>query len=607
MAGLIPEEIVETIRSRADIVQIISQYVTLQKKGRNYVGRCPFHQDSDPSFTVAPEKQIFHCFGCSTGGNVFKFIMLQHNYSFPEAVKMLGEEVGIVVPETYSPQVRELLRKKENAWQINALAKDFYQSTLIQHPEASKAKAYVDQRGLNGETVKDFGIGYALASWDALIKYMHKKGVSTADLLSVGLVASGERNVYDRFRSRLMFPIADARDRVVGFGGRVLDEGSPKYLNTAETDFFNKGGILYGLNRAKQSIKEMGYCVIVEGYMDVVTAHQYGVSNAVASLGTSLTKEHGQLIMNFTKEVVIAYDTDVAGVAAAVRGLDILQLLGCRVRVLSLPEGKDPDEFLRARGVEQWKRQIEKSFSLIDFKIQRALSKYNNEAGFKDAVLEEILPSLVAIPGELEKNEAIRQIAAQLFTSYHVVLEQVQKLTNTKKLTGNSLKKSIIPDKVIHNKHNIDIKKDNVNFGEIAENGLIRLIIEDSSLMDQVTESLTGNFFQNDFYREVYAKLLDIHERGESYVLSAVFDYLAEEYQGRLSALIMKPIPGENFQLLVNSYIKAIRRRQLIERRWQLQSELADAEKAGDFEHITRILREINFADQTLKGGEMLQ
>jgi DNA primase len=269
--------------------------------------------------------------------------------------------------------------------------------------------------------------------------------------------------------------------------------------------------------------------------------------------------------------------------------------------VLSIPEGKDPDEYLRARGLDQWKHQVENATPLIEFKIQRALAKYKNGAMFKDAVLEEVLPALASMPGELEKNEAIRLVAARLFTSYHVVAEQLQRFSN------NNPKKVTEPDKIVKIKHNINIKRNNADFGKKAEYGLLRLIIEDDKLINTVANALPGNFFQDNFCYDIYAKILDIYKRSYSYTLSTVFDYLEEEYQKKLSAMLMEPVPGENPELLVKGYINAIKRRQLLEHRRQLQDALAVAEKAGDYEEITRILREIGFADQTLKGGEMLQ
>ncbi|SFR00177.1 DNA primase [Desulfoscipio geothermicus] len=598
MGGYIPEEILENIRLRADIVQVISEYVNLQKKGKNYVGPCPFHQESDPSFTVTPDKQIFYCFGCNKGGNVFKFIMLQHNLSFPEAVRLLGERVGVAVPDGYSPRVRARLRREEKAWKINALAGDYFHSLLLRHPAAAKAREYLAGRGLTPEIIRDFNLGYALPAWDDLIKFMQGKGVGIQDLLEVGLAVEGERKAYDRFRDRLMFPICDSRGRVVGFGGRVLGEGVPKYLNTAETAYFSKSKILYGLNRARSYMRELGYAIITEGYMDTIAAHQFGISNAVASLGTSLTQEHGRLLMNYTREVIIAYDADAAGVAAAVRGLDILQQQGFRVRVLALPEGKDPDEFLRARGPEAWKRQVENAVSLVEYKLQVALEKYKNAPSGKEAVLEEVLPTLAVINGELEKNEAVKLVAARLYTSYHVVAEELRKFTD------NQRKKATNPDKIVKNKHNINIRKNVVDFGERAEYGLLRLMLEDTDTINIITDTLPGNFFKNSFCRGVFAKMLEIVRQSPANTLSVLLDYLDDEYQQRLSALLMEPLPGDNLEEMLHGFISAIKRRQLMEYRHELQTALTGAEKSGNLEEIIRILREIDLTDKTLKGGK---
>jgi DNA primase len=598
MGGYIPEEVLENIRLRADIVQVISEYVNLQKKGKNYVGPCPFHQESDPSFTVTPDKQIFYCFGCNKGGNVFKFIMLQHNLSFPEAVRLLGERVGVAVPDGYSPRVRARLRREEKAWKINALAGDYFHSLLLHHPAAAKAREYLAGRGLTPEIIRDFNLGYALPAWDDLIKFMQGKGVGIQDLLEVGLAVEGNHKAYDRFRNRLMFPICDSRGRVVGFGGRVLGEGVPKYLNTAETAFFSKSKILYGLDRARLYLRELGYAIITEGYMDTIAAHQFGITNAVASLGTSLTQEHGRLLMNYTREVIIAYDADAAGVAATVRGLDILQQQGFRVRVLALPEGKDPDEFLRARGPEAWKRQLENAVPLVEYKLQVALEKYKNAPSGKEAVLEEILPTLAVINGELEKNEAVKLVAARLYTSYHVVAEELRKFIDSQR------KKAINPDKIAKNKHNINIRKNVVDFGERAEYGLLRLILEDSDNINIITDALPGNFFKNSFCRAVYAKILEINRQSTANLLSVLLDYLDDEYQQRLSALLMEPLPGDNPEEMLHGFISAIKRRQLTEYRHELQSALTGAEKSGNQEEIMRILREIDLIDKTLKGGK---
>lgn len=601
MGGYIPEEILENIRLRADIVQVISNYINLKKKGKNYIGSCPFHHESDPSFTVTPEKQIFYCFGCNAGGNVFKFIMMQHNVSFPEAVKMLGEKVGVAVPDGYSPQVRERLHREEKAWKINELAKDFFHKVLMQHSEASIARDYLDSRGITSEINKDFSLGYALSGWDSLIKFMQTKGVSVHDLLEVGLAAKGERKAYDRFRSRLMFPIMDARGHVVGFGGRVLGEGIPKYLNTSETDFFSKGKVLYGLDRARQHILKEGYAIITEGYMDTIAAYQYGITNTVASLGTSLTKEHGRLMMNYTREVVIAFDADTAGVAAALRGLEILQELGFRIRVLSLPEGKDPDEFLRIRGADEWKKQVVNAASLVEFKLQTAIDKFKNVPASKEAVLDEVLPTLAVLNNELEKNEAVKLVAARLYTSYHAVAEELYRFSNKHR------KKTVDSDRNVKNKHNINISKNRIDFGRKAEYGLLKLMLEDNKTIDIVNSKLTGNFFKDFFCHEIYEKILDIYSESSLKNISILFDYLEEEYQQKLSALLIERIPGENTQGMLMGYISALKRRQLLEHREELQVGLAGAEKSGNHEEMARILNELVLIDKSLKGGEMLQ
>ncbi|WP_169726472.1 DNA primase [Desulfotruncus alcoholivorax] len=590
VGGYIPGEILDNIRNRADIVRIISSYVSLQKKGKNYVAPCPFHHETEPSFTVTPEKQIFYCFGCNLGGNVFKFLMLQHNISFPEAARMLGDMVGVPVPEGFSPQTRERLRQEEKAWKINSLASEFFHNVLLRHPGAEAARMYLKNRGVAIDTIKNFNLGYALAEWDALIRFMKDKGVGAGNLVDVGLAVSNNNKTYDRFRSRLMFPINDSRGRVTGFGGRVLDQSNPKYLNTPETDYFNKGKILYGLDKARQHIREAGYVIITEGYMDAITAHQYGIKNTVASLGTSLTREHGKLLASQTREVIIAYDADAAGMAAALRGLDILQEAGCRVRVLHLPEGKDPDEFLRARGHEEWQHQVEKAMPLVEFKLQMALEKYKNVAASKDAILEEVLPNVAAISAELEKTEAIQMVASRLYTSFHAVAEELHRFCK------NNPKKRTNPDKIAKNKHNI-IRKNRIKFGDKAEYGLLRIMLEDASTITKVASEIKGNFFIDTFCSCVYDHLLEI-SASSFYSPSALFDRLEEEHQQKLGMLLMEPIPGEDIKALLPGYIAAIKRKRLLQYRNELVIALANAEKSGNSEEVDRILHEISIADK---------
>ena len=596
MGGFIPEEILENVRLRADIVQVISDYVPLQKKGKNHVGNCPFHRETAPSFTVTPEKQMFYCFGCHVGGNVFKFIMLQHNVAFPEAVKMLGDRFGVAVPDSYSPQVKEKLRREEKAWQINALARDYFHYTLVKRPEGTPAWDYLAKRGIPPEVVGDFKLGFAPAGWDELLKFMRGKNINSRDLLEVGLAVSGDRTVYDRFRSRLMLPITDALGRVAGFGGRVLGDGVPKYLNTPETDFFSKGKVLYGLDKARQHIREAGHVIITEGYMDTIAAHQFGVSNTVASLGTSLTREHGRLLISYAREVIIAFDADAAGVAAAVRGLEILQELGCRVRVITLPRGKDPDEFLHEQGAVKFRRQVEQAEPLVEFRLRKAAEKYGSNAYSKEAVLGEMLPVLDAMQSEVEKSEAMKLVASRLHINYHVLAEECRRFSNQQR------KKRTKSDNITNNKHNI-ISKKRDDFGERAELGLLKLMLEDEDRIDPISMALPGNFFKNPFCRGVYDKILDLKKQGSVHS-SVLFDYLEEENQRKLGALLMEPVPGDNLDNIMAGYISAIKRRQRMEQCLELQAALVEAEKTGDFTEEQRILSKLHSLNTLLKGGK---
>jgi len=597
VGGFIPEEILENVRVRADIVQVISEYVHLQKKGKNYVGNCPFHQESSPSFTVTPEKHMFYCFGCSAGGNVFKFIMLQHNVTFPEAVKMLGDRFGVAVPDGYTPQIRERLRREEKAWRINALARDYFHDILVKSPQGATARDYLARRGITREIIDNFKLGFALPAWDDLIKIMQGKGFGVRDLLEVGLAVSGDRKTYDRFRSRLMFPITDVLGRVAGFGGRVLDDGLPKYLNTPETEYFSKGRILYGLEKARQAVRDTGYMIITEGYMDTIAAHQYGIANTVAALGTSLTREHGRLLMNYAGEIIIAFDADAAGVAASLRGLDILQEMGCRVRVLSLPEGKDPDEFLQARGAEDFRLQIEQAMPLVEYRLKQAMEKHGHTPFKKEAVLGEMLPVLAAMNSELERTEGIKLVASRLVTGYHVIAEELTRFSNQQR------KKWTKSDNITNNKHNI-INRERSDFGARAELGLLKLMLEDTGRLNQVTGALPGNFFKNQFCRGIYNKVLGLMQH-PNFSLSVLLDYLEEDEQQQLGALLMEPFPGDNIDAILADYIAAIKRRELMQSRNNLQAVLVDTEKSGDREEMTRILQQISAIDRTLKGGEM--
>jgi DNA primase len=350
---LIPEETIEEVRLRTDIVEVISEYVGLQRKGKSYWGLCPFHSEKTPSFTVTPEKQMFYCFGCNVGGNIFSFVMKKENWSFVESVHNLARRYGVSLPKKeQSPREREENRLRRRFEEINEWAASYFHDLLLRLPEGEPGRVYFAKRGVDLDTMQSFRLGYAPDRWDGLLGYMQELGVRPHELAEAGLAVEKEtlskdgQQYYDRFRNRVLFSILDRRKQPIAFGGRVLDDSIPKYLNSPESIFFNKGHHLYGMHRAHQGIREEGYALLVEGYMDVIALQNAGFPNAVASLGTALTKEQAKLLRRYALRVVLLYDSDGAGIQAAFRGGEILRDAGIRVDVLTLTGAKDPDEIL---------------------------------------------------------------------------------------------------------------------------------------------------------------------------------------------------------------------------------------------------------------------
>ena len=374
----ISEEILEKIKEENDIVDIISESVRLKKAGRSFSGLCPFHNEKSPSFSVSQEKQIYKCFGCGESGNVITFVMKNKNMNFVDAVKYLADRANILLED--ENRVNPTAKKKELLYKVNVEAGRFFYSNLRSNKMAME---YFLNRGIRQETIKRFGLGYAKDSWNSLLFHLRKLGFSENILLEAGLVLTSEKtgNKYDRFRNRVMFPVFVYRGKVIGFGGRVLDDSKPKYLNSPETLVFQKGTNLYGLNFAIKSNMKERYFIMVEGYMDLISLHQHGITNVVASLGTELTVNQARLLKRYADKVIISYDADVAGQTATMRGLEILKDAGFDVRVLSIPQGKDPDEYVRSNGREAFMKLINEAEGLVEYRIKKAGENIN----FKDS------------------------------------------------------------------------------------------------------------------------------------------------------------------------------------------------------------------------------
>ena len=428
--GRIPQEILDEIIARTDIVDVVGRYVPLKKQGQNFIGLCPFHHEKTPSFSVSQNKQIYHCFGCGVGGNVFKFLMEMEHLSFPEAVRKLAGEVGVKVPEReQSESDRRAMEKRNRLLKWNGFATYYYQAVL-HAPQGKIYNDYLDKRQITSEIKEKFQLGGCLEGWDGLYRYLKKKGAPDEDLIEIGLVSprNSGKGCYDRFRDRLMFPIKDANGHVIAFGGRIIDaEKAPqKYINSADSTIFHKGRNVYGLDLAKSAIRAADQVIIVEGYMDVIACHQAGIANVVAPLGTALTEDQVKLLMRYTYNFITSFDGDSAGVRATLKSIDLIERAGAKARVLAIPEKKDPDEYIKAYGSEAFRSLLQHAASGYTFRLNQALEKFPGDSmEQKLGILGEVLPHLNKISHPAELDMAVRQTADRLFLSEQAIKNEL--------------------------------------------------------------------------------------------------------------------------------------------------------------------------------------
>ncbi len=423
-------ELLEEIRNRCDIVDIISEYVPLKPAGKGFKALCPFHEEKTPSFMISTEKQLFHCFGCGEGGNVFNFVMKFEKVDFFEAVKMLAKKAGVILPADEKKE-NLLYRQKERMYKLNSLAANYFRECLFRAPRGKKIINYLKKRGINDKTVEKYRLGYAPDKWDVLTNFLKKKGYSYEELIKAGLIKKSkiEGKYIDYFRDRIIFPIFNVQGKIIGFGGRVLDDSMPKYINSPETLIYNKGSNLYSLNFAKEDIRKKNRVIVVEGYTDILIVQQYGFNNGVASLGTALTTKQIELIKRFTDTVLIAYDADSAGNMATLRSLDLLIKAGLEIKVIALPQGNDPADFLIKKGNKAFQSLIDSSLSLMNYKLKLLYAKYSiNTIEGKVKIIKEILPTLNVIDNEVELRAQIKKISEELKLSEEAILIELKKI-----------------------------------------------------------------------------------------------------------------------------------------------------------------------------------
>lgn len=491
------DELIEEVRSRNDIVDVIGGYVRLKKKGSTYFGLCPFHNEKTGSFSVSPNKQMYYCFGCGAGGNVFTFLMQYENFTFGEAMQSLADRVGIELPqqEMTSAQRREADRRTRLLEINKEAAKYFY--TLLRSPRGQKAYQYFKKRELSDESMQKFGLGYSDQYSDDLYRYLRKKGYDDDILKDSGLITIDEvRGGHDKFWNRAMFPIMDVHNRVIGFGGRVMGDGEPKYLNSPETRIFDKSRNLYGLNIARTTRKSQ--LLLCEGYMDVIALHQAGFDNAVASLGTALTSGHANLLKRYTKEVYLTYDSDGAGVKAALRAIPILKEVGIVTKVINMRPYKDPDEFIKALGAEEYQKRIDEAENSFLFEIRIMQENYDmNDPESKTAFYNEIAQKLLGFSEELERNNYIEAVAEK----YQIGFDNLRKLVNNLAVKGGIVREHTpLKSGINENKKKEDGMKQ-------SQKLLLTWLIEDTRLFGAIKGLITAEDFTEELYHRVATEL----------------------------------------------------------------------------------------------------
>ena len=592
------DDIIEEVRQKNDIVDVVSQYVKLTRKGSSYFGLCPFHNEKTPSFSVTPGKQMYYCFGCGAGGNVFNFIMEYENYTFGEALKHLAERAGVELPQIeYSREVQEKARQKAELLEINKQAAQYFYYQL-RTEKGQQGYQYLAGRGLSEETMRKFGLGYSDKFSDGLYRYLKSKGYQDERLRESGLFNVDERHgMYDKFWNRVIFPIMDVNNRVIGFGGRVMGDGKPKYLNSPETKIFDKSRNLYGLNIARTTRKK--YLIVCEGYMDVISMHQAGFTNAVASLGTALTSGHASLLKRYTQEVLLLYDSDEAGVRAALRGIPILREAGVNSRVVNLRPYKDPDEFIKNMGSEAFEERLNQASDSFLFRVSIAESEFPmNEPQGQNRFFERCAQMRLELKDELERNLYIEAIVKKYRGQYGVSVEDLRKRVNTLALKGTPAENRIQP------RNGTKEKKKRDSASDQAQKLMLTWLVTYPGIFDKVAQYLGPEDFVVPLYREVAEMLFAQHKEGQVNPARLLNSFTDSEEQREVASLFNATIhletPQEQDQAFADTLLR-IKSESLAERNrnWDptdmkgLQ-EIVKAKK--DLEELGRKRRELHIS-----------
>lgn len=580
------EEILNEVRQSNDIVDVISQYMHLKRSGRNFFGLCPFHNEKSPSFSVSPDKQIFHCFGCGVGGNVITFVSKIEGINFIETVQMLAERANIQLPtlENSGDTQKEIL--KDKVYKVNEFTAEFYHQNLYK-PQAKIAQEYIKKRQLSNETLKSFRIGFS-GKFDELYQELKKQGFEEKEILESGLVNKNERGQYiDRYRNRLMFPICDVRGRVIAFGGRVLDDSKPKYINSPENVVYSKGRHLFGLNVAKKG--DTKQLLIVEGYMDVISLHQRGITNVVAPLGTALTEGQGWLLRKNAEQIILSFDSDEAGLKAKLRALEILQNMGCDLRILQMEGAKDPDEYIIKYGNARFKNLIDKALSIIEFKV-KILQKDLNLENTNDKIkfLNEIAKLISKVDNTIEREVYIEKIAKEYDISKEAIYAEVNKLTYKNSNNDKLLEKTkpIITHKKIE-------KKEVSQAIKRRENTIISILLtSDLSIFEIIKQNIKAEDFQDETNAKIAKKLYEEFEKGNSNI-NGIIDNLEQEEQNQITMIMAEDYEIDDLEKAIDDIMQVYQKEKINNRKFEILELLEKTTDSNEKKELEKELSNI--------------
>jgi len=572
------DTVISRVRESVDIVDLVSGYVSLKKTGKNFTGLCPFHSEKTPSFNVNPDKQIFHCFGCGVGGDVFKFLELQEGLNFPEALKKVADRAGITLPENKPGKGEKKSDDERKALlKIVSDAADFFRHEL-EGPVGSAARAYLAKRGLSETVIKGFALGYARPEWDGLLKHLRQKGYPPGLMEKAGLIvkrSEGEGH-YDRFRGRIIFPIRDISGSVIAFGGRVMDDSLPKYLNSPETPLYSKSNVLYCLDAAKDPARKTGYFVIVEGYLDALACHQYGAQNAVATLGTALTEGHLRLMRRFAQKIVLIFDPDPAGVKAALRGFDLFAGSGMKVNVVVLPDGDDPDTYLKKHGQDAFAARLRESVKFMDFVLAQVV-KGAGSGTIDDKVAQasEMLGYIAKLPSGIERDHYVKRTAEALGVEEHLLR---QEMTGRRPAWSVPRRRDAAP---------ASVKKGRPKTEEM----LIHLMLRDEETARRMKDEIKPEEFTDPLYRRAAERIFEVLAQGHGLDSSALFREGDDELNGLISSLSVLDAENNDDPLVC---VDRIKNHSLEQKIRAVERAIKEAEARGDVDEVNKLIKEQN-------------